>query len=217
VAGGYLTGEEADSESRAFSLFAPRMDRLLIEEQGRLNRMIERLEQRIEDLRSFAERAASFFSAGIQRVPVYLFANPSDDRLGGGYNGGRVTLDVPRVVDAMPTLLHELMHVYVDARRATLLHAIQQERGLDYQTLNEGLAYALSPGIIHASCHSDPLAHSLDNRERDGYDFSDALVRFMRTAVQLRPQLQQAWERSDGRLEDVLASLADAWSGVSRN
>jgi hypothetical protein len=76
--------------------------------------------------------------------------------MGGGYNGGKLTLEIPRKRDVYPTVLHELFHAFVETKKAEVETAARSVPSLDFQTLNEALAYAISPGLHHTGI-SDEL------------------------------------------------------------
>jgi len=126
-------------------------------------------------------------------VPVYLIPNPDPKNMGGGYNGGRLTIEVPTVADAIPTTLHELFHAFLETKKAEIEAAVAGVPGLDSETLNEGLAYALSPGIVHAdSDGADPLVRTVRRQFAENKPLSDTFTRSNRYALSLRPLLQAA-------------------------
>ncbi len=76
--------------------------------------------------------------------------------MGGGYSDGTLTLEIPRKRDVYPTVLHELFHAFVETKKDKIEIAVRSVPGLDIMTLNEGLAYAISPGLHHTG-DSDQL------------------------------------------------------------
>jgi len=204
-----LSEKEKEIERRVLLHFAPRIDALLKEERPRLEAFRVRIEKKLEDVTSFARKVSRFSHGHEVAVPVYLIANPADHDLGGGYNGGRLTVEVARIADAFPTFLHELMHAFVNRERARLRAAVARTELLDYTTLNEGIAYALSPGIFHAG---NDLASQVARDE--GKSLDDPYVRFRRFGLELVPLLERALDDDDATLETFLPEALEAWSRV---
>jgi hypothetical protein len=149
VAHGDLTNEEAETERRVFQYFRPRVQRM-ISEGGYLDGFVHELVERQAELAAFATETARFIGASpAEAIPFYLIADPDDTNMGGGYNGGKLTLEIPRKRDAYPTVLHELFHAFAELKKDSLKAAIRPVPGLDFETLNEGLAYAVSPPGIN--------------------------------------------------------------------
>ena len=114
--------------------------------------------------------------------------------------------------DAFPTLLHELFHAFLEKRRNLIEEAVKGVEGLDYMTLNEGLAYALSPGIFHTEKPGDdPLAADVKRFEAAGSTLKDYYYRVNRFGLELRPLLKAALDRKDGTLDEVIPKAVGAW------
>src|SRR5262249_9190266 len=143
------------------------------------------------ELAAFATKAGRLFGVKDVAVPVYLFANPDETSIGGGYNGGVLTLEGPRQRDAFPSFQHQGFHTFLDRRVADSSPAAATAPGLDAQTLNEGLAYALSPGLLHTGGKdADPLAGRV--RADIGKPFTDSYTRYNRYGLALRPLVKAA-------------------------
>jgi len=207
---GYLTESEAAVERRVFSLFRPRVEFLINDALSVLRRFVaESLDRRL-DLTSVANEVARFVGATPGRaIPCYLIANPDDANMGGGYNGGFLTLEIPRNRDAYPTFLHEMLHAFVDKQRPMLEGAVRQVSGLTVETLNEGLAYAFSPGIHHTG-DGDPLRQQVSTYLARGTSMNDSYARFNLYALALRPLLKDALNRGE-TLQAFLPRALDAW------
>ena len=213
---GWLTAAQARTEREVLTHFAPRIERLLANERGTLERFRTRLADKASDLERFSEKLSRFCHGVRPTVPVYLLANPSDDSIGGGYNGGRLTLEVPRVRDAYPSFLHEIMHAFLDGEKPRIEGAAKKVNGLDAMTLNEGIAYALAPGLIHADSDGpDPLARQVASDLASMKPLDDAYTRFNRFGLALRPLLKQALEHETATLESFLPRATDAWRVVT--
>ncbi len=210
VAAGHLTKAEADREALILRHFAARADGLFKQEQQRLVAFRTRIKERLPELAGWCRKISRFCHGHKARVPVYLIANPSDNNWGGGYNGGRLTVEVARVADVFPTFLHELMHAFVNRERERLKAAANSAKDLDYTTLNEGIAYALSPGLIHSGT---PLHEQVGRDFAQNKPFKDPYVRFRRYGLALQPLLAEALD-GDETLETFLPRALDIWRAV---
>lgn len=213
VARGHLTEKEAATERAVLLHFADRGDALLEKERPRLEAFATRIEGERDALRAFAAKVSRFCGGATVTVPVYLIANPAERDLGGGFNGDRLTLEIPREYDAMPTLLHEAMHAFVGTQRAKLEAAVAQAPSLDFETLNEGIAYALNPGLYHPAGDADPLAASvaLDLAQNAPLE---SLARFRRFGLALRPILRETLDDPKASIDAFLPRALDAWRAL---
>jgi len=204
-----LPADEAAVEREVLGHFAARVDALLERERATLEAFQARLAAESGRIAEFARRCARFFGSPRVDVPVFLIADPDDHDCGGGYNGGRLTLEVPRKDDVFPIFLHEIFHAFIETRRPLL-----ERSKVDYQTLNEGLAYALSPGLIHAGS-GDPLAADVAADAAAGKTLADAFARFHRYGLALRPLLKEALDDPRQTLETFLPRAADVWRALA--
>jgi hypothetical protein len=214
VAKGLLTREEASAEERVLRHFEPILRQLIDGEQEKLEAFRERLFDEAPRLREQAGRFARFAGSGSLTVPVFLIANPETSNAGGGYNGGRLVLEVPGQPEAgLDIFLHEVFHAFLEPRRSEVARAaLSCGAGLDEETLQEGIAYALSPGLIHAAA-GDPLAE--DVAREASRPLSEPYVRFHRLGLSLRGPLAKALK--DGTtLPALLARSCSLWRMLSR-
>src|SRR5262249_19716321 len=119
---------------------------------------------------------------------------------------------IPRKRDAYPTLLHEMLHAFMDRKRQLVEEAVRPVSGLTFETLNEGIAYAFSPGIHHVE-DCDPLRQQVSSYLARGASLSDSYVRFNVYGLALRPLLQDALSQGQG-LQAFLPRALDAWRSV---
>jgi len=211
---GYLTESEASVERRVFSIFRPRVERLINDSLPVLKRFAGQISDRRLDLTAVATEVASFVGAAPGRtIPCYLIADPDDANMGGGYNGGFLTLEIPRNRDPYPTFLHEMLHAFVDKQKPMLERAVRQVSGLTVETLNEGLAYAFSPGIYHTG-DGDPLRQQVSTYLARGTSMNDSYARFHLYALALRPLLSDALHRGE-TLQAFLPRALDAWRALT--
>ena len=212
VSAGYLTQGEADTEKKVLLHFAPGIDKLTADLVGADEAFLARLRAKKADLLSFAAKAARLFGTKNVDVPVYLIPNPDDDFRGGGFNGGIISLEVPPTTNVFPTLLHECFHAFVNPQKPRLEAAIAGVDGLDEQTLNEAIAYAIAPGLLHDSSRGDPLRDEALEDLKDGKQIgTDAFMRFHWYALALRPLVKESLDDPNATLDTFLPRAIDAW------
>jgi hypothetical protein len=209
---GVLTREDVIAEREAFDYFAPEIEVLMGSQREITAEFAKRILAKKTELRSFADKAARLFGSKPLSVPVYLIANPDDNSCGGGFNGGIIVLEIPGKADAFPTLLHETFHAFIQPRVKDLRAAAENVPGLDEQTLNEGLAYAISPGIVHSGGPgSDPLRDQVSSGYAADKRLEDSYTRFYRFGLALRPLVHESLEDKNQTLEKLLPRAVDAW------
>ncbi len=207
---GYLTKQQAEVEREVFTHFATRIESLILQEKKTLISFRQRIHDKENELREFAEKLSYFCGYVKVSVPMYLITNPSPNMVGGGYNGKRLTLEIPSNCDAFPSLLHELTHSFLETQRSHFEKAVQNINELDCMTLNEGIAYAISPGLFHVST-GDPLLRRVKEDLLAGKPLSDNYTRFNRFGLALRPLLRKALEEDQQTLDEFLLRAVDAW------
>jgi hypothetical protein len=190
---GYLSESEAQIEQQIFMHFSNRIKRLMDRELDTVRDFRDHILDLKEILTCFSKKISRFCLDITVRVPVFLIVNPHDSFCGGGYNGGRLTLEIPRKRNVFPLFLHELMHAFIKKHDGLLCEACRGVSGLNLETLSEGIAYALSPGIYHSgSQDSDPLSIQVQKDIDNGRTMDDSFVRFKRYGLALREDLKNA-------------------------
>lgn len=213
---GYLTKAEADAEKKVLLHFAPKIEALMSAEVASGEKFLANLKAKQGELASFATKASRLFGVKSLSLPVYAMVNPDDHSFGGGYSNGIITIEVPRNTDVFPTLLHETFHAFIDPHRPELQAAAKGVDGLDEQTLNEGLAYALSPGLLHAGDpQSDPLRQQVASDIQAQKLLKDSYTRFNRYGLALRGIVRDALEDDSQTLKTLLPRAVDAWQVVN--
>jgi hypothetical protein len=212
IKAGHISSEEAEIEKEVLLHFAPRIDKLMEDEMKVVTAFQQKLVEEKENFLGFSMQISRFCGSVQLTVPAYLFANPDDREYGGGYNGGILTLEIPRQYDASHTFLHELMHAFVDTQCEHIQKAFEDAKDLDFQTLNEGIAYALSPGIFHSEGpDSDPLRMQVERDLQNNKTMKDPYFRFKRYGLALRPLLNDALQDETQTLQTFLSRAIDAW------
>jgi len=146
---------------------------------------------------------------GPTTLPLFLIPNPEEGNAGGGFNGGRLVLEVQEQPDPLPIFFHECIHAFLlqhnDAIRGAAKSAV-----LSWATLNEGIAYALAPGIIDTSIESDSLGEALVRSVLRGTPSSDSYLQAYSVAVVIRPRLRAALERGE-TVSQFLPRAVEKW------
>ena len=212
---GWLSPTEGAVEHDVLLHFAPRIDALLTAQSGALSAFRERLRHELAGRSQVIKEFARFTGKAPDVVPAYLLPNPDPHNIGGGYNGGRLTIEIPTAGDAVPTALHELFHAFLGLRSSDIESAVAGVHGLDAETLNEGLAYAFSPGIVHREpADDDPLSRLVSEDFAAGKPMSDAFTRFHRYALALQPLLKDALADERQTLSTFLPRAVDVWRAL---
>jgi hypothetical protein len=215
IAQGWLSPNEAATEHDVLLHFAPRIDALLAAQGSALAAFRDRLRRELASRSQVIAEFARFTGRSPDTVPVYLLPNPDAQNMGGGYNGGRLTIEVPTAADAVPTTLHELFHAFLETRKSDLESAVAGVPGLNAETLNEGLAYAFSPGLVHVGqADEDFLAKTVREQFEAGNPLSDALTRHNRYGLSLRPLLKDALSDERQTLSTFLPRAIDVWRAL---
>jgi hypothetical protein len=211
----WLSTEEAATERVVLLHFAARIDTLFNSLAEGLRAFGERLRGELSARARLLQQFARFSERTPDVVPVYVLPNPDPHNSGGGYNGGRLTIEVSPQGDAIPTTLHEVFHAFLAKRKADIASAVARVPGLDDESMNEGLAYAFSPGIVHAGpVDQDPLADQVARDLRAGQLPSDPYTRYHRFGLALRPVLRDALEDDHQTLSTFLPRAIDVWRGL---
>ena len=203
-----LLESEANIEREVFSRFEARVDTLLRAQSGDLRKSLAALDR--ESVTRMARSLGRLFGVERVEIPVYLVASPPPGS-GGGLNGGRMTIELEPGQDAAPTLVHEAVHGFIERKRSLLEECVARTEGLDYQTLNEGIAYAVMPGIFSAG-KEDRLAAQVARDLERGAGLENAFVRFNRYGLSLRPAVKEAL--ASGDLEALLDRAGAVWKNL---
>jgi len=216
IKSGYISEEEAIIEREILTHFTDRIKKILETEGPYVKAFQERLVHEKQKLLEFSSLISRFFLGISIEVPVFLIVNPDDRNYGGGYNGERLTLEIPRDVDPFPMFLHELMHAYLKPHQKILREIVEKEKTLDIGTLGEGIAYALSPGIYHGGApNDDPLKDKVLNDEKKGKKLEDPYVRYRRYGLALRPLLLDAFQDECQTILTFLPNAVKIWRTIS--
>ena len=208
IMSGLLSIDEAMAEMAIMLHFEQRLDGLLDRSAAQVtsfrNRIIEeteRISPIVRELVRFSEASETI------RVPVYLVANPEEGSGGGGFNAGVLVVEVQRQPDPLSILIHEAFHALLSPHNIAI-QAAAESAELTVKALNEGIAYAIAPGLTDTE--SDSLAEGLVRFLFAGRPQSDSYVQAYAVATVIRPLLQQALE-TDETVTAFLPKAAEKW------
>jgi hypothetical protein len=213
IAAQFLSKEEANTERDLLLHFAPKLQALLRQRQAEIAAFEEQLVAEQVRLTPLIIKLARF--AEVKNPPtvtVFLVANTEERNGGGGANGGRLVVEVP-LPDAMGTLLHESLHRLLEPQRAAIQSAAEAA-ALDFTMLNEGIAYALYPGITADIEQGDRLIEELVRMQLRGTPASDRYLQFHLVAAVIRPLLRAALA-DDERITTFLPKATAKWRSVA--
>ncbi len=172
-------------------------DRILLE-QDKLKKMLE----------DFVQFAQVYLPK--DHVPLWLIASTGGQAGGGGINGGQMVVESGR--ESVNTLLHESLHFVLNPKHPEIEVAAKScGAGLDWETLNEGIAYALSPGIVG---DRDAIDRRIAQLADEGKPVSDPYVRFNRLGKRLTPLLEKALIEKT-TLAAMLPAACDEWRKIA--
>jgi hypothetical protein len=213
AAKGRLSAAEAAVERRVLDGLSPRLRPFLARGEPGLAAARARLDEARPELAALVTKAARLCAVPTLRVPVFLVPSAEGRTGGGGASAGIVIVEVGAAGDPSPVLAHELFHALLRTHQAEVAKAAARTPGLDPTLLGEGLAYALSPGILHEGS-VDALAAQVraDLDEPGGAD--GPYPRFHRFGLALRPLLRAALDDPTVTLPALLARAGDVFSAV---
>jgi hypothetical protein len=211
VALGLLNRADAEIERKVFHAFEQRVREWSAGRAAQLAAAVQRFSGEGSRLAQFAKEAARFSASTLRIVDVYLL--PSVEGADGAYTAGRIVLEVPPDATDDP-LIHELWHAFAGSHLAQYQRAVQGKPRLDVETLSEGIAYAVQPGLFPAPAVRGALELTIGAALRSGEPSKlMGTTRPLELAVALRPALQRAW--SGGSLDAFLPTAAAIFEALT--
>jgi len=209
-----LTQADAEAEGALLEHFAPRLDPLL-EAQGATLHAFE------VDVAEASRRAAPLaaqlgrFCETTDTVEVHAFvvADPSATHGESAWRGGALVVEAMPDYDNVPTFLHALFDVIFARRRGSFAIASEKcDESIDPETMEEGVAYAFAPGLVHPAGRDLLLEMVNEDAART---LRSPEVRYERLALALRTELGSALESGHDTLSSFLPKECDAWAKIT--
>lgn len=191
VKDGLLNEADANSERAILLHFAPKLTPLMQQQKPAMDRFIQQLDNDHDRLAPIIAELIAFCEIKSKiSVPVFLVANPDVKDGGGEANGGRLVVEAPSV-DPRSFLLHESLHRLLESHKQEIAD-VAKASGLDFETLNEVVAYAFAPGLTNDGTSDDLLADQVANLEYRGEKLKDSSLLINTMAMVVRPVLRQS-------------------------
>jgi hypothetical protein len=206
-----LTAEEAKTEREVLDYFAPLLGPFVKSHAPALEAAVRTLKERRRELTEFAAMSSRFVGGATVSVPLFLIASTGKGA-GGGASAGVMTVEVGTELP-WGILLHETWHVFVRTRDELLYAATKTVRGLKYESLSEGMAYAVCPGLYAAPELGDLEALvAVDLRNKASFD--SAYARYHRLGLAYRPALKAELNDPLGSLTSFLPKALEIYVAV---
>ncbi len=208
---GYLTREEAQTEREILMHFKSHVEQLMQKEAATLDHFVQELLSKRSEIASLSNDISLFVGGAKLSIPFYPIANPHEKNSGGGFNGGKLTLEISKNRDMLPILLHEVFHAFLNTKKDIIDKVACSTPDLDIETLHEGIAYAYT-GLMYSgkSGEKDRLfSKASDYMEKREY-LDNAYTRFNVYGFALRPILKETLLKKH-TLEIFLPRATDAW------
>jgi hypothetical protein len=192
-----LSSEEALAEKRILLHFAPKLSVLRDQGAPKIASFKERLSTEARKIAPVVQKLIRFSETKVSiKLPLFLIPNPEEGNAGGGFNGGRLVLEVQDQPDPLPFLFHECLHALLWQHKDQIELAAKSA-GLSFGALNEGIAYAFAPGLVDPVEASDSLGEALVRSVLRGTPASDSYIQAYAVAIVLRPILRASLERGE--------------------
>jgi hypothetical protein len=185
-----LEAADVATERALFRAMAPLIAPLVERERANVAALRDTIVARRATLGSMLADLASFAEVYMpkEHVPLWLVATTEPAYGGGGYNGGQMVVEASR--SGVEVLMHESLHFVLRRRGEVLSEAARAcGAGLDKMTLEEGIAYALYPGIVG---EPGAIRQTLARLAKEGKTPAEPYVRFNRLGLALTPVLEKA-------------------------
>ncbi len=187
-----ISAEEAAAEKIILLHFAPILSDLLDRNALQIVAFRKRLEAEGKKIAPVVKQLVRFSETKETiKVPLFLVSNPEEGSGGGGFNGGRLVVEIQEQPDPLPILFHECLHALLWKHKEAIRVAAESV-GLDWGALNEGIAHAFSPGITDDFQESDSLAERLIKNLLKGAPALDHSAKSYMVALIIRPLLRSS-------------------------
>ena len=184
-----LSAEEAASEQTILLHFAPKLVALRDQHQQQIEAFKARLFAERSRLSPWFDKLVRFSETKTTvKVPVFLVANAEEGSGGGGADGGQIVVEVP-APSPMGVLFHESLHILL-APHLDEIKAAAESAGMRSGNLNEGIVYAMAPGLTDNPAEVDSLAEQVARFLQHGTPASNNYAESYMIATVIRPVLR---------------------------
>jgi len=184
-----VSPEEAESEKAILLHFAPKLVPLREQHQQQIEAFKAKLVAEQKRLSPWFDKLIRFTETKtVTRAPVFLVVNSEETSGGGEGNSNRIIVEVPGP-DSMGVLLHESLHVLL-SQHLSQIQAAGEAAGIRWQDLNDGIVYALAPGLTDDPKERDGLAEQVGRFVIRGTPASNSYVQINLIAIVIRPVLR---------------------------
>jgi hypothetical protein len=150
----------------------------------------------------------------VRAVLVPTPALPAAAEAEGRVARAAITVEVSAGDDPLVSFFHPLAHAVLLQRRGTIaMGAGTCDEAVDDETLEDGLAYAFAPGLVHPSDRD--LLRELTEGDR-ARPLRDPRVRAERLGLAVRTELSVALEGGHETVHSFLPKACDAWANVTK-
>jgi len=214
--GAIATPEDAVAILKALSHFQGRFDKLWAEAVYMEGMTKDLAASMTTDHRRLIDQVTVFFESEPHSLDVLPIYSPEPTAGGGGFNGGRIALEMPKgrpVQRLVAVLLHEAFHALQDPKEEQL-QAFSTKNGLPPGVVHEALLYAVSPGVsIRRLGGTDPIPEQIARMEKLDISPDDQLYQTRKLALALEPTLDD-YLKQGKRLAEFLPRMASTWDAL---
>lgn len=205
-----LSADEATAEQGILQHFSERLSSIRGAGDRNIASFRERLISEGQRLQPFTQKLLHFAEAPKPpRLLVFLVTNPEERSGGGGGDGGRLVVEVQRAPDPLTFVIHESLHALLAPHEAAIARAAESV-GLTSEALNEGVVYAMAPGLTDDGSETDTLFDQLARFLAAGRPATDSYARFYTIAGLIRPLLRTGLDRGE-TITTFLPRAAARW------
>jgi hypothetical protein len=203
---------DAADEQALIEHFEPRLRPLLESQAKAITELEAKVASELPRVAPLLARLGRFCEV-TETLPIraVLVPNPSSARGEGRATRTTMVLEVPAGEDSVAAFFHYLSHVVLLQRRGTIAMAAGKcDEAVDDETLEEGLAYAIAPGLMQPD-----LLPQLVDADHAG-SLRDPRVRAERLGLAVRTELSAALEGGHDTLGSFMPNVCDAWANVAK-
>jgi len=188
-----LTEEEGIKEQSVLLYFSKRLSALQDTAVRQVTGFYKNLDAATMTMTSFIKKICDFTATKEKlTVPVFIVANPENGNGGGEANGGRLVIELQDSSYTWPVLIHESFHFLLRPYMEQV-KAMSDSAQVDWQVINEGLAYAMA-GLLE---DVDRLPNALVVNIARGKGLPDWYTQFYMAGLVFRPMLRIALEKGE--------------------